>query len=210
MQWFLSLKLIRFFDFYLALMFFAGVMLRYKHYSMALDLVRAVPSRWPRLFKLVGNFRHIFLTWGTLSPLILSLGLFLIHTILRRIFLSDRDALTVEMLTHTWLGIPVLISALAMFAFDLWGVFQVAPIDQPEMEKYFDQAEYWLSSWTAPVVKVFTLGYVNPRRMVRTEVQSALVSVSEMINSTLWWMVVQISLRLVFGITLWFAFAQLQ
>ena len=40
------------------------------------------------------------------------------------------------------------------------------------LEKYFDQAEYWLRPWTAPVVRVFTFGYINPRQMVATEVRT--------------------------------------
>ena len=51
-----------------------------------------------------------------------------------------------------------------MIAFDVWGVVSVSAIDQQEMEKYFDQAEFWLASWTAPVVRIFTLGRINPAR----------------------------------------------
>src|SRR5262249_26956570 len=91
--------------------------------------------------------------------------------------------------------------------FDLYGAFSVAVIDQAELEKYFDQAEYWLRSWTAPVVRVFTLGYVHPRKMVAAEVQTALVNASQVLNSSLWWMSLQTTLRLLYGLSLWLTFA---
>ena len=94
-----------------------------------------------------------------------------------------------------------------MTAFDIWGIVSVSAIDQSEMEKYFDQAEYWLRSWTAPVVRVFTLGRINPRQMVAVEVRAALVSSSQMLNSTLWWVVTQAGLRIAFGLSLWLAYA---
>jgi hypothetical protein len=94
-----------------------------------------------------------------------------------------------------------------MLAFDIWGVVSVSAIDQGEMEKYFDQAEYWLRSWTAPVVRIFTLGRINPRHMVAVEVRTALVSSSQLLNSTLWWVVTQAALRIAFGLSLWLAYA---
>src|SRR5262249_38293123 len=88
-----------------------------------------------------------------------------------------------------------------------WGVVRVAPINQAEMEKYFDQAEFWLRSWTAPVVRVFTLGRIHPRRMVAIEVRIALVNSSRLLNSTLWWVVIQAGLRIAFGLSLWGSYA---
>ena len=75
------------------------------------------------------------------------------------------------------------------------------------MESYFDQAEFWLRSWTAPVVHVFTLGRINPRKLVAVEVRTYLVNASRMLNSTLWWVVVQAGLRVIFGLSLWIAYA---
>jgi len=75
------------------------------------------------------------------------------------------------------------------------------------LEKYFDQAEFWLRSWTAPVVRFFTLGRINPRQMVAVEVRTALVNSSRMLNSTLWWVVIQAGLRVAFGLSLWGSYA---
>ena len=80
-------------------------------------------------------------------------------------------------------------------AFDIYGTIQVAEIEEKEIESYFDQAEYWLRSWTAPVVRYLSFGYVNPRKMVRDEVRKALVDASTMLNETLWWVATQAALR---------------
>jgi hypothetical protein len=208
MDWLLSLKLIRLFDFYLALVFLVSTVVRVRQYRTMLNVVRAVPSRWPRLFQLVRRYRHLFLTWGTILPLLSTLGLWLMHTLFLRLVLSANDDLTVARLLQLWVALPfVIVSGVAMLSFDAYGAFNVAVIEQAELEKYFDQAEYWLRSWTAPVVRFFTLGYINPRKMVDVEVKNALVNASQVINSSLWWMSLQTILRLIYGTSLWVSFA---
>jgi hypothetical protein len=115
---------------------------------------------------------------------------------------------TVARLLEVWPAVPVVLACgAAMLALDVYCCVVVGEVSQAEMEKYFDQAEYWLRSWTAPVVRLFTLGYVNPRQMVAAEVRIALVSASELLNSTLWWVVSQTGLRIAFGLALWGAYA---
>ena len=72
---------------------------------------------------------------------------------------------------------------------------------------YFDEAEYWLRSKTAHVVRVVSFGYINPRRMVAEEVEKALVQVGDMLNFTLWWVIVQMGLRFAFALSLWLTWA---
>lgn len=207
MEGLLSLRLLRLFDFYLILAFFFSTYLRIRQYRTILGVVRDVPGRWPRLFQLVKQYRNVFLTWGTIFPLVLTLLLWLAHTVIRRTVLAEGEDLTFGQLKAMWFAfILVGIAALAMLSFDFYGAINVAEIDRKELEKYFDQAEYWLRSWTAPVVRVFTLGYVNPRRMVDVEVKSAVKSAGEVINESLWWLVLQTILRIVFGLTLWLSF----
>lgn len=207
MDWLLELKLIRLFDFYLVLAFIAGTVLRIRQYYTILQLVRTFHGRWPHLFQLLKQHRTMLLTWGTIVPLLLMLTLWVVHTILRRSVLDDDD-LTVGRLVEMWLALPfVVVTGLAMLSFDLFGIFSVAELDRAELEKYFDQAEYWLRSWTAPVVRIFSFGFINPRKMVHVEVQKALVSAGQLINMSIWWMIVQSGLRILFGMTLWISFA---
>jgi putative effector of murein hydrolase LrgA (UPF0299 family) len=204
----LELRLIRFFGFYLAVMFLLSTWVRLRQYGTILRLVRSMPNRWPRLLVLVKQHAHIFLTWGTILPLVLLFAIFTANYLASKWLWPQADDFTLAQLATLYPIWPiVLIFGAGMIAFDVWGVVSVSVIDQTEMEKYFDQAEYWLRSWTAPVVHIFTFGRINPRQMVAVEVRSALVSSSRMLNSTLWWVVTQATLRIAFGLSLWLAYA---
>jgi hypothetical protein len=208
MSWLLDLHLIRFFGFYLALMFLLSTYLRLRQYRIILGLVRSMPGRWPRLLGLVRQHAHIFLTWGTVLPLLLLLVLLVLNTVASRRLWPQADEFTLADLLPLWPTLPfVLVCGAAMVAFDAYGAWVVSPIDESEMEKYFDQAEYWLRSWAAPAVRIFTFGFINPRKMVAVEVRSALVSASAMLNSTLWWVIIQTGLRVAFGLSLWLSYA---
>lgn len=201
------LNLIRFLDFYLMLTFLAGTVRRVGQYLSISRLALTGPSRWPRLLELVKEHRTIFLTWSTVLPAFLALALSLVQLAASHEIWPQAQLTAGELAQH-WLALAVVVPlALAMFGVDLYGILVVGEIERAEMEKYFDQAEYWLRSKTATVVKVFTLGYVNPRRMVAEEVQKALVSASSMLNTTLWWVSVQIGLRVAFGLSLWLTWA---
>jgi hypothetical protein len=94
-----------------------------------------------------------------------------------------------------------------MAFFDVYSLYLVGQIDRDMLEKYFDEAEYWLRSKTAHVVRVVSFGYINPRRMVAEEVEKALVQVGDMLNFTLWWVIVQMGLRFAFAMSLWLTWA---
>ena len=208
MSWLLDLRLIRFFGFYLALLFLLGTWVRWRQYRTILGLIGSMPARWPRLLKLVRHHGFLFLTWGTVTPSLLVFGLFLLNWLASRWLWPQADGFTVAQLAPLWQVWPVVLTfGVGMAAFDIYGMVQVTPIDRDEPDRYFDQAEYWLRSWTAPVVRIFTLGYINPRKMVAAEVQTALHSASQSLNSTLWWVAIQTGLRIAFGLSLWTAYA---
>jgi hypothetical protein len=207
MAWFRDLNLIHLFDFYLALAFLVSTALRVSHYREVVRLVRAVPGRWPHLLRLVKEHINVFLTWATVLPCVLALVLSVAHMLACRL-IWPQATLTVGQLASLWQAVPgLLLLAAAMLAVDYYATFTVGEFDRKLMEKYFDQAEYWLKSWTAPMVRVFTLGYIHPRRMVAVEVRNALVQVSRLINSTMWWVSAQVSLRVAFGLALWLTYA---
>jgi hypothetical protein len=204
---FLDLDLIHLFEFYLAVAFLISTVVRVNQYRSIIGLVGAVPGRWPQLFRLVKKHTTIFLTWTTVLPGVLALTLLAIHTLACRLVWPHAN-LTVSLLGSNWPAIPVvLLLGGCMLGVDWYVTFTFGKIDRDLMQKYFDQAEYWLRSWTAPVVRVFTLGYVNPRQMVAVEVRKALVEASRLINSTFWWMSLQVGLRVAFGLSLWLTYA---
>jgi hypothetical protein len=207
MSWLFHLHLIRLFNFYLAVFFVIGTLIRWRQYHTFLVLVHTMPGRWPRLMQLVKQHKHIFVTWGTVLPLALMLGLFLVNWLASALLWPHAD-LTVQYLLTLRPAVPVvLLTGAGMVSFDVYGALRVAPVDRAQLETYFDQAEYWLKSWVAPVVRVFTFGRVNPRQMVAVEVRAALVSSSQLLNSTMWWVITQTGLRIAFGLSLWLTYA---
>jgi hypothetical protein len=216
MQRWLDLNLIYFLDFYFTLMFLVGTYRRFGQYRNIGRLAFAGPLRWPRLLKLIREHRMVFLTWTTLLPLALGLSLSLLQLIASRLIWPEAGrppyGLTVGVLLDHWLALVVVVPlVVAVFGIDLYFLIRVGSFDRAQLEKYFDQAEFWLGSPTAHVVRVVTLGYIDPRRTVSVEVRKALLSASDLLNASLWWWNVQITLRFFFGLSLWltWAFTQL-
>jgi hypothetical protein len=212
MNGFWDLNLIHFLDFYFMLLFLAGTVRRFGQYQNIGNLAVSGPSRWPKLLRLVREHRTIFMTWATVAPALLALGLSIIQLIASRMVWPDAgrapSGLTIASLIEHWLALCfVLPLGLAMLSFDLYSLIRVADVPRTEMEKYFDQAEYWLRSKTAHVVHIFTLGHINPRRMVAEEVRKSLIDASNLLNTTLWWVNVQMGLRFSFGLSLWLTWA---
>jgi hypothetical protein len=208
MSWLLPLSLIQLFLVYLTLVFLIGTALRIRDYRHALGLVLSVPGRWPRLFQLVKQHHSILLTWRTILPLALSFGLLVAHTFTSE-FVWPRAAavLTVGQLLETWPALLVVAPAgVFMIGLDVYVYRHLSPFNRTLLEKYLDQAEYWLKSWKAPVVRIFTFGYINPRQMVATEVRTALEGAGRMMNTALWWVSLQTGARLAFGLALWGAY----
>jgi hypothetical protein len=207
MRWVWDLDLIRFFEFYLAVIFLLSTALRVHQYRAVLALLRAMPGRWPRLLQLIRQHHNVFSTWETFLPAGLALGLLLIHTFATHL-VWPHARLTVADLSRLWPAVPVVAPlGIAMTAFDVYTMVRVSKIDRRQIEKYLDQAEYWLGSWTSPVVRVVTLGYVNPHKIVSQEVQKALVELNRMLNSTLWWISTQTGLRIAYGLAVWLTWA---
>ncbi len=207
-----SLNLIHFLDFYFALMFFAGLWRRFGQYQSVARLVLSMPARWPNLMKLLSQYRTLFWTWSMLLPALLALALWIVQMLMSRFVLPDAgeppDGLSVERLLDHWPAIFIVVPlGNAMFVFDLYSLYAVGRVDRKELEKYFDQAEYWLRSRTADVVRVVTFGRINPRKLVAVEVEKALVAVGDMLNFTLWWVIVQMGLRFAFAVSLWLTWA---
>jgi hypothetical protein len=207
MKGFWNLDLIHVFAFYLWLVFFVGTWVRVRQYEAIVRIVRAVPERWPLLLKLVRQHHGIFMTWTTVLPALLALVLSVAHMLACRLIWPHAQLTTGDVAHLGFAAALVLISGAAMLGVDLYATFRVGNFDRPLLERYFDQAEYWLRSWVAPVVNIFTLGYINPRKMVTVEVRKALVEASELLNTTLWWVSLQVGLRVAFGLALWLTWA---
>jgi len=207
MKGFWELDLIHLFAFYLWLVFFVSTWVRVRQYEAIVRIVRAVPERWPLLLKLVRQHHGIFMTWTTVLPALLAFVLSVAHMLACQLIWPHAQLTTGNVAHLGFAAALVLVSGAAMLGVDLYATFRVGSFDRPLMERYFDQAEYWLRSWVAPVVSIFTFGYINPRKMVTLEVRKALVDASKLLNATLWWVSLQVSLRVAFGLALWLTWA---
>jgi hypothetical protein len=208
MEWLYAIRPISLFSLYLAAAFLLSTWLRFQQYRAVLSLISRLHTRWPNLTRLVLAHRSIFLTWSTVRPLLLVLGLLCLNTLASHFIWPQAKAFQVADLIDMWPVLPVVLTTTtAMVVFDTSGAFQVTQIDTPETEKYLDMAESWLSGWKAPVVRIFTLGYINPRQMVAKEVRSALEGASSVLNSNLWWLTTQTLLRIACGMSLWASYA---
>jgi len=212
MTWLWNLNLIHFLDYYFTFLFLVGTTRRIEQYQNIGKLALTGPSRWPKLLLLAREHRMIFMTWQTVAPAFLALGLSVMQLIASRMIWPEAgrppSGLTIGSLVERWGALPFAIPlGLAMIGFDFYSLSRVGDIPREQMEKYFDQAEYWLVSKTAHVVHILTLGYVNPRKMVAQEVRKALIDASNLLNNTLWWVNIQIALRFSFGLCLWLTWA---
>jgi hypothetical protein len=199
-------NLIRVFDFYLALMFVISFVRRWSVYVNALRLLVAVRGRWPKLVQRLAEHKSLILNWSFFRPAFLALGLTLIQLIVSRV-IFPQAVLTGPQLRREWWWVPIiLVPLLPMLAVDVYFVVRIGKFDHAETVKYFDQAETWLG-WKGPLVRALTLGMVNPQRMVDEEVKKNLTEYQSTLRSALWWVTVQIALRLAFGLTLWTVWA---
>lgn len=200
------INLIRVFGFYLALMFLISLLRRWDVYLDTVRLVIAVRGRWPRLMERLAEHRSLLLNWAFFRPAVLSFALMVIQMVCSRV-IWPRATLTAEELEqHWWSVLTIIVFVLPMLAVDLYFILRVGRFDRRETEKYLDQAETWLG-WKGPFVRAVTFGYVNPHRMVDDEVQKSLVELQRTFNSSLYWVSLQIVLRVLFGLALWTVWA---
>src|SRR5262245_32142600 len=200
-------NLIRLFDFYLLAMFLLSTLRRLEQYRSVAALVVSAPGRWPRLLVEMRKHRAVFLTWTTLRPAALALSLSVVHMIAARV-IWPRAHLTITDLWHHWYVLPAIIMTLfPMLGVDAYFLIRVGRIDRSETAEYLDQAEHWLTSWKAPVVRFLTLGYVDPRNMVSQEVRNAMTALSDLMNRNFYWMSLQVGMRVIFGLVLWSVWA---
>ena len=82
-------------------------------------------------------------------------------------------------------------------------LIRVGRFDHTETVKYFDQAETWAGTWRAKGVRIITIGFVNPDRMVDEQVATGLRQLGATLSWAMWWVSTQVILRLAFGLTLW-------
>ena len=200
------LNLIRVFDFYLALMFIVSLVRRREVYWNAIRLLIAVRGRWPRLVQRLGEHSSLLLNWSFFRPAVLAMVLTILQMVCSRIIWPDAVLLGSALQDEWWKLAVIVVPLVAMLAVDAFFIIRVGRFDHAETVKYLDQAENWLG-WKGPLVRVLTLGFVDPHKMVDAEVKKNLAEIGTTVRSSLWWVSLQIGLRVFFGLALWTVWA---
>ena len=202
-----AVNVIRLFDFYLASMFVLSLSRRYTVYWDTLHLLVQFRGRWPRLIDTLKAHHGVLVTAQVLRPLGVAVGLMLTQMICSRV-IYPAALLTVGEAKATWWMVPTLIAAaLPMVAVDTYFLLRVAGFDRASSATYLDKAEYWLSSRYAPALRVATLGYVDPRRIVDEEVKKSLAQLGRTVRGSAWWVALQSGCRVACGLTVWAVWA---
>ena len=200
------LNLIRIFDFYLALMFVISLVRRWEVYWNAIRLMIAVHGRWPKLINRLAEHKSDLLDWPFFRPVITALLLTVLQLVCSRLIWPHAVITGEQLRGDWWLVTLLLVPMLPMLAVDFYFVIRVGRFDHDETVKYLDQAENWLG-WKGPMIRVLTLGYIDPHKMVDEEVKKNLSEIGTTVKASLWWVSIQIGLRITFGLTLWLIWA---
>lgn len=197
-----DLNLIRLFDFYLAAMLLLSVYRRRKVYA---DGVRLFVNLFRRK-KLLGTLseeKEVLFTREVLRPVFLAVGLMAVQLICSRVLWPHANLVVGDVFDSWWQALAVVVAFAPMFAVDLYFLIRIGRFDRTETEKSLDQAESWLGSWKGAAVRVATLGYVNPTRMVKEQVRAGLKELGSTVGWAMNWVAVQSACRLAFGLTVW-------
>jgi hypothetical protein len=200
------LNLIRLFDFYLTMMFLISFLRRWDVYLNAARIMISVRGRWPRLIQRLGEHKSILLNKSFFRPALVAFALALLQLVASRL-VWPYATLAVRELLEPWWHLPTVVVPLVPMVFvDAYFIIRVGRFDHDETVRYFDMAERWLG-WKRPLVRVATLGVVDPKRVVDSELKRSLAEYQSTLSSSLWWVIVQTGLRLTFGLTLWTVWA---
>jgi hypothetical protein len=198
-----TINLINLFDFYLAAMLLIGLFRRWSVYWETIRLLFVFYGRWPKLIDVLKQHHGVLVTAAVVKPLLLMIALMLVQFICSRL-IWPQAVVTVSTVEYSWWRLPlVLLVALPMLCVDIYFLVAVGRIDRSQTEAYLDQAEHWLGSWKSPLVRVVTLGFVNPQKIVHEEVRKGLSNLGELVSWAAWWASVQMACRMAFGLTIW-------
>lgn len=196
------INLIRVFDFYLAMMFLISLLRRWEVYWDAVRILVAVGGRWPRLVRRMAEHHSLLLNWSFIRPAALALGLTLIQMICSRMIWPHANLTGPQLRAEWWWFVPVLVTLGPMLWVDGYFVLRVGTFDRAETVKYLDMAETWLG-WRGRAVRVVTLGFVDPTKMVDVELKKSLQDAHALARWSLNWVSAQTGCRVLFGLTLW-------
>ncbi|MGL6095582.1 MAG: hypothetical protein ACRC7O_07285 [Fimbriiglobus sp.] len=202
-----STNLIAVFSFYLASVALISFARRYLVYLDAVRLVVALRGRWPRVVDRLKAQYGVLVTREVLAPTGVAVGLMFAQLVCSRVIWPAAALPAGVVWDSAWRSAVLLIAAVPMLLVDGYFLLRVGTFDRGATVQYLDLAEHWLTSWKGPAVRVATLGYLNPRRMVDDEVRKGLEQVGQMVGWSMRWVAIQVACRVGFGLAVWLVWA---
>lgn len=197
-------NLLRLFDFYLAVMLMVGFYRRRAVYRDVLLITFGFfLRRWPRLLRRFAQHRRELFNWQTMRPLVFAIILMAVQMLASRILFPNASVTLNQLLDSWWQLALVIVTFVPMAAVDLYFIIRVGSFDHKETVRSFNQAETWAGTWKAKAIRAITLGKVDPNRMVDEQVKEGLQQLGSTMAWAMWWVSTQVTLRLMFGLTLW-------
>lgn len=201
----MHVNLLALYNLYLIVMFALSTAARYRVYIQVVSLVLALPQRWPKLSQLLLQHCWLLLNWRTVLPTILTFLLTVVNSAVYYLLLPQATLTPRDLIGHVFLATTLGPLAALVVALDAYALSQRGDIRTPELDKQFDQAEFWFSSRWAKVVEWLTLKRVRPRQIVSEHLRSALQTVAQTINWAMWYWTSQLLARLLLALGLWWA-----
>jgi hypothetical protein len=207
LTWFDALNLLDVFNYYLILGLLVSTGLRIRSYRAILGFIYGFRNRWPKLWELAKKHRSVFSGWPTLLVIGLAFTLLLSNSVAIR-FMWVQAKVSVDELSGHWLAfVVVILSGGLMLFLDCKAIFSAGNFDRAALEVDLDKAESWLKSWMAPAVRLVTLGFINPRKIVGVEVEKALVEANWIMMGGMRRTSLRVGMQLAFGLSLWLTWA---
>jgi hypothetical protein len=200
-------NLINLYSFYLATMFVLSLMRRWSVYYDTLAILIAVRGRWPKLVERMAAHRKAIVNWSTVRPVVLVFVLMAVQMIASRLLWPQARLTLLELIEPAWQLVPFLAALVPMLAVDVYFLIAVGRFDRAETVKYLDQAERWSGTWKARAVRTMTFGRIDPDRQVEEGVRQGMAQLGQTVSWAMWWVSVQMGLRLLFGLTVWLLWA---
>lgn len=200
-------NLIALYSFYLAAMFLLSLMRRWTVYLDTLLILIVVRGRWPKLIERMAEHKKEVLNRSTIRPVALALLLMTLQMIASRMIWPQAKYPISALFDPLWQLLPFTLALLPMLAVDTYFLIAVGRFNRAETMKYLDQAERWAGSWKAKAVRTITLGAIDPEKQVDEGVKRGLNELGLTVSWAMWWVSVQIALRLLFGLTIWLLWA---
>ena len=201
-------NLINFYSFYLASMFVLSLMRRWSVYYDTIAILIAVRGRWPKLVERMAAYRKEILNWDTARPVVLALALMIFQMIASRLIWPQARITAMDLIDPLWQLVPFVLALLPMLAVDVYFLISVGRFDRAETMKYLDQAERWSGTWKARAIRAITFGRIDPDRQVEEGVREGMAQLGKTVSWAMWWVSVQMGLRLFFGLTIWLLWAR--